>query len=96
LGVTDIDISIDAIVLDGVDIGDVDAFRADLMAELAGLAAGFPLDHPGGTAAVLRVAPGPGASPGTRVARSVWSSLVPSPDTGLPASPSRTDRGGAR
>lgn len=79
-------IAIEEIVLHGVDVGDVDGFRADLVAELTALAGGYAADraagtapaHPGGTAPVLLGDPVAAASRtlGADVARSVWGSMV--------------------
>jgi hypothetical protein len=73
----DVSISIDQIVLDGVALPDEGGFRASLVAELTALASGHTGAISGGTAAELH---GTALSDvddlGTRVARSVWSSMV--------------------
>lgn len=76
----DVCIDIDEIVFEGVDVSDLEAFRAALGAELTGLAAGHRREYPGGTASVLHGAPvvqSAADSLGADVARSAWSSIVP-------------------
>jgi hypothetical protein len=71
---------IDEIVLDGVDVPDVGAFRTSLVAELSRLASGHQGTYPSGAAPVLVGTPvGPSTVDGlgAEVARSVWSSMVP-------------------
>src|SRR5689334_6902234 len=87
-GIPEIGIAIDEIVLDGVAVADPQAFRADLVAELTALAGAYAADratgaataHPGGTASMLSAAPVAAESTtlGADVARSIWSSMIPS------------------
>jgi hypothetical protein len=80
----DVRIDIDEIVIDGVDVGDVGAFRAALVAELTGLASGHRGDYPSGRAYELRGSPvesSPSERLGASVARSAWSSMIPSQGT---------------
>lgn len=92
MDVTEIRISVGELVLEGVPVADVAAFRAALLAQLHDRALAHGGSYPGGTAPELYGTPvtvtphtGP-ARLAAQVARSVWHSVVPSAPAGGGAS----------
>jgi hypothetical protein len=91
-----ISIQIDAIVVDGVELNDPQAFQravADGLAERAGLHAG---DYPHGIASTLcgsDIRVGEAEPFGRAVARSAWASMVSSGAPARRASPTQTAAG---
>ncbi|WP_155368514.1 hypothetical protein [Catellatospora vulcania] len=74
-----INVTVDEVILHGVDPGDPEAFRAALHRALAGLAAAYQGEFTAGRAAALDGAPVPLTGPGLAdsVARSAFHSIVP-------------------